>query len=77
MIKPNVGTTIDRQSFISGVVSDLRKAVREELDRSTRTCINCLHFDEPAEVCRRYDNQRPPARIIATGCDGHEDEIPF
>lgn len=42
-----------------------------------RSCINCNHFREADEVCTMYGNQRPPARIIARGCDGHSKEIPF
>lgn len=73
----SIKTDNDRVLAVSQIVTKLTKAMKGELDRSTRTCINCLHFDEPNEACRQYDNQRPPARIIALGCDGHEDEIPF
>jgi hypothetical protein len=43
-----------------------------------RSCINCVGFDEPSEICKRY-KQRPPARIIANGCDNYDDtnDIPF
>lgn len=42
------------------------------------SCLNCLHFDEPAEQCKKY-KVRPPARVIWQGCIEHEDafEIPF
>lgn len=69
--------TNDRHAVVAVMVTDLTKAMREELDRATKTCLNCMHFDEPNEQCRKYDNQRPPARVIASGCPGHEDEIPF
>lgn len=59
------------------IAMDLQRVIEDKLDRLKRTCLNCSHFDEPSEACRKYDNQRPPARIIALGCDGHEDEIPF
>lgn len=68
--------TIERQIIVAKIVGDLRAAVKEELDRSTKTCLNCLHFDEPNELCKRF-NARPPARIIATSCKEHEDDIPF
>lgn len=44
-----------------------------------KSCIYCEHFDEPNEACRKSNNQRPPARIIATGCEAFEnnDDIPF
>lgn len=67
----------DRVLAVSQIVTKLAKAMEDELHRSMRTCINCLHFDNPNEECRKYGNQRPPARIIALGCDGHEDDIPF
>ena len=66
----------ERRNFVAKVVTELRSAIKEELDRSTKTCLNCLHFDEPNELCKRF-NARPPARIIATSCKEHEDDIPF
>ncbi len=41
-----------------------------------RTCVDCLHFNSASEECDLY-HQRPPARIIARGCDSFEDDIPF
>lgn len=66
-----------RSVVVRQITDVLAKELGPVIERSTRTCINCLHFDEPNEICKKYDNQRPPARIIALGCDGHEDEIPF
>ena len=41
------------------------------------TCIACIHFDEPTEVCSLYQ-ARPPARVIAKGCERFIDaEVPF
>lgn len=44
----------------------------------TRSCISCRLFDEKTEFCTLF-NQRPPARVIAFGCDKYEDcdDIPF
>jgi hypothetical protein len=50
-------------------------------------CLTCVHFNErgstyappgptPAETCTLY-NVRPPARVIAYGCESWEDGIPF
>ena len=66
----------DRNGAVACIVSDLTKAMRAELDRATRTCLNCTQFNEATELCGRC-NMRPPARIIVSGCDQHEDEIPF
>lgn len=40
------------------------------------TCLSCHHFSETDEVCR-LAGQRPPARIIATGCPSYQEEPPF
>lgn len=44
------------------------------------SCVNCDHFDEPKELCLRW-NVRPPARTIAISCgpgpNGWEPDIPF
>lgn len=43
-----------------------------------RSCLNCTHFDEPSECCKMASPpMRPPARVIATGCASHTDNIPF
>lgn len=43
-----------------------------------RTCLNCDNFLEKSELCKLV-YQRPPARVIAFGCDKHDDteQIPF
>lgn len=46
------------------------------LERCTRTCLTCERFDEPNVVCNKYGGT-PPPRIIAFGCDGYEDKVPF
>lgn len=43
-----------------------------------RTCINCKWFNEAAEQCHFYQPVgRPPARIIANGCDAWDEKDPF
>jgi hypothetical protein len=45
---------------------------------TAKTCVECLYFDEPSETCQfNQSNMRPPARIIAFGCDVFEYDIPF
>ena len=43
-----------------------------------QSCLNCEHFDElNGEICK-LAKVRPPARVIAYGCERYEDiEIPF
>lgn len=67
---------ITRQQAVSGMADYLRDALVSALDRATRTCLNCERFDEPTEMCEKFQ-ARPPARIIAHGCDEHEEEVPF
>ena len=43
-----------------------------------RSCINCEHFVPlPTEQCELAPGQRPPANVIALGCDSWLQEIPF
>jgi hypothetical protein len=55
---------------------DLSSLIKQHLSKATRTCINCELFIENVELCGKF-KVRPPARIIALGCDNHEDTIPF
>lgn len=38
-------------------------------------CLNCHHWKDKEEICGKY-LQRPPAKIIVSGCPEHTD-IPF
>jgi hypothetical protein len=42
-----------------------------------RSCINCIQFDKKREECLLAPGQRPPALVIALGCDSWEMDIPF
>ena len=40
-----------------------------------QTCITCQHFSEDVEKCSKFENVRPPARVLAFGCSFYlEDE---
>lgn len=43
------------------------------------SCLNCQWFKEKdGELCTKLPTPaRPPARVIAYGCDAHEFDIPF
>lgn len=42
-----------------------------------RNCLNCIYFTESLEYCKHW-KAKPPARVIAYGCQSHEDvNIPF
>ncbi len=65
-----------RTLAIEGIAKELGAVMRKHLDESTKTCINCFHFQETTEQCKLF-RARPPARIIAFGCEKYDDQIPF
>lgn len=68
----------DRCDTAAAISVELGKIMRKHIDAATKTCLNCEHFFEKNELCRFNGiNQRPPARVIVTGCPAHQDEIPF
>jgi len=69
---------IDTKQFAKEVGIELGQDLERILLEQIRTCLNCIQFDEATEKCALC-NQRPPARIIASGCSKHvmEKEIPF
>jgi hypothetical protein len=54
-------------------------ALKLELMKITRTCMNCEHWLEGSAVCghQNHLNLLPPPHIIANGCDDHEEKAPF
>lgn len=52
-------------------IADLIEAARIE-----RSCLTCMHFDEKNELCH-LAHQRPPARVIALGCESFLMAPPF
>lgn len=54
----------------------LRDYICDALERATKSCLTCDNFIEETEICR-LNNQKPPARIIAFGCECYADKIPF
>ena len=63
------------------IVSEVRITVEQMLNSKTKTCVQCIHWvngpmTAPIEHCGLAE-QRPPAHIIAYGCEKYEDEIPF
>jgi hypothetical protein len=63
-----------REAFKRGLVDYV------EAGELQQTCLTCENFDEASEGCKINNGARPPARVIAYGCDAFEntaDEIPF
>lgn len=76
-IDPNKIT--DYEAHLDDFVSVLHMQIKRMIDDSEilRSCINCHHWNHQQEICTMYGNARPPARIIARGCQGHSKAIPF
>lgn len=57
---------------------DLTRRIHELIAeaRLHRTCVSCQEFNEATEVCGLY-NARPPARVIAEGCEQYKQAPPF
>jgi hypothetical protein len=68
--------TTAKQTAVMHLAKELAKEMELVLMRYTRTCINCEHFELKTELCR-LAAKRPTATIIATGCEQHEEAIPF
>jgi hypothetical protein len=65
---------IDIYAYIQGVMRKLT----DERHYPYRNCLNCQHFTEGLEYCKHWQ-AKPPARVIAFGCNSHLDieGIPF
>ena len=66
-----------RENNIAVELRRLAHEVGAGIQRASRSCVGCLYFDERhGEVCT-LAKARPPARIIAFGCESWEQDIPF
>jgi hypothetical protein len=62
-----------REQTIKDALDNFKAIVESQLS----TCIRCTRFNEQQETCG-YNGMRPPARIIAFGCEKFENkEVPF
>lgn len=69
-----------RAQAIKTIADQIAQQVREIIENSTKTCVNCMNFDPPTEHClKATPRQRPPANVIVKGCPAWEDDgtIPF
>lgn len=68
-------STPERERAIASALHVAAKEIAGSVITCMSTCVNCLHFDEHSEVCKKYQ-ARPPARVIAYGCEDF-DNLPF
>lgn len=64
---------------LSSVASNAIYRVLENIDNYPfKTCLRCDNFNEGNEICKLV-NMRPPAKVIAFGCDKFSDDewVPF
>lgn len=68
-------------TWLSNKINVQRKhQIHNEVKRALRTCVTCEQFDKDNETCKLTENLRPPANVIAYGCDKYQfefDDIPF
>lgn len=56
--------------------ADINRSLIESVKLCLRTCVVCDHWNQLNETCS-VNNLRPPANIIAFGCECFVNEIPF
>lgn len=67
----------EREKTVNDIAEYLGKLMRRHLDECTRCCPNCDYFGGgKTEICE-LAGVRPPASIIAFGCEKYVDRIPF
>lgn len=62
------------------MTSELGRMIEELIERARlhRCCVSCQYFNEGKELCTLDGvNQRPPARVIAAGCEKYIELPPF
>ena len=66
------------QGFANDVANRLGPSIASHLKNATRCCPNCEHFQGGMIEKCGLNNLRPPATVIAFGCECFVDnEIPF
>lgn len=56
----------------NGLVDAMTRSVQNTMS----TCVVCDNFNQGKELCQ-LNGLRPPARIIAFGCECFQNDIPF
>ena len=58
-------------------VQTIIDSVSKSIELAVKCCPNCLHFDRVRETCDKADDKRPPANVIAFGCNAFNGIPPF
>jgi len=60
------------------LASEHARNYKKHLLLLSQNCTNCFHFNKTADAdtCTLF-KLKPPARVIVTGCEKHDWEIPF
>lgn len=66
----------DRYADLVVVIDRAIEATYTNLRAAIRCCPNCTNFAEKSEVCN-LAGARPPATVIAFGCEKFDHNIPF
>ncbi len=70
--------TSKQHVYAADVIAGMNKLVDNLCQRSTKCCPNCAGFNIKKELCEKVNNMRPPAHIIAFGCNFFEENgVPF
>lgn len=74
--------TDKRLEMIQQIAASVTNEIIVGLQESVRTCVHCEFWLKERELCNHPVNcpngpARPPATIIAFGCDKFKNEIPF
>ena len=74
--------TDKRLEMMQQIASSITNEIIVGLQESVRTCVHCEFWLRERELCNNATNcpqgpARPPANIIAFGCDHFKRDIPF
>jgi hypothetical protein len=58
------------------IIRDMVSDVIEMIQHRRKCCPTCLHFADKMEECE-IAMKRPPAKVIAYGCEHWSEDIPF
>lgn len=76
----NKGLRVDADDTLQMILKCAIALAKVKPETLVQSCLTCDFFKEKEEVCTKYNNQRPPARIIAFGCPTYaniNEDIPF